>query len=230
MTRQKLTELMAATSRTLTLDDFDLIAELDDAARRVVNPYDDAASFLLSIPVPCGNRKLRPLTVAMMAWYNQVGREMCEGTDIADTVVGWLMDSETDSRRVASMGGVDEVRKAVREWERGAHFTVDELAAAVRKVTGEGSGEGSADFGPLIAVLMREYGATPDYWLHDADVSVIETLCEEIGKRVDAEDAAMRKAASKSGTTLPPAMTAKIRALDDFRKIAKRIEEQWLEN
>lgn len=81
-----------------------------------------------------------------------------------------------------------------------------------------------ANYGGLIAMLLREYGSTPDYWLYEVPVETIGALVDQYILKVNAESEAHSKSAP-SGKA--PAPTARLKALRDFRIKLNEIKEKW---
>tara|TARA_R110000822_G_scaffold298036_1_gene420718 strand:- start:162 stop:626 length:465 start_codon:yes stop_codon:yes gene_type:complete len=106
-----------------------------------------------------------------------------------------------------------------------------EVELAVARVWPEReSGDGSDDgCGALIAMLVREYGNTPNYWLCEADLGIVEAMIHDYTVRMDAEVNASKKASRAGGGVAsgPPTVTAKMKAMHKLRQYSNALQKRW---
>ena len=104
----------------------------------------------------------------------------------------------------------------------------------VQKCIGKANGanrkdseKSDANYGALIAIMLREYGGTPDQWLYDTPVEKIGALVEQYVNRVNAEQDASRGACAKKGVAVAPPPSAKLVALKAFKAKMNEIKQKW---
>jgi len=64
--------------------------------------------------------------------------------------------------------------------------------------------EHAQDYGPLVEMLVREYGETPEHWIWTATDSQVETLATRYLERLDAKEEAAAGAAGSKGIRINP--------------------------
>jgi hypothetical protein len=116
-------------------------------------------------------------------------------------------------------------------WARRLDCTHQELSDAllsVLKVDAEGKDvdDDPNSNGKLIAMLCREYGHEADYWMWESPLSIITTFVNDYVSRIEAENAAARKAASPGSK--PPMSDTKLKRISDMRAFVKELREKWL--
>jgi hypothetical protein len=60
------------------------------------------------------------------------------------------------------------------------------------------------NYGPVIEMLVREYGETPEYWIWTATDAQVETLVTRYLERIDAQEQAAAEAAGPKGARINP--------------------------
>lgn len=230
--KQKLNELLAATSHVLTADDIDDVLELDRLAEQVGNPSTGIDSPLKGHAVYFRSRPVYPLTLAHLEFLDQAATSDECGDQDRDTFILWVLtqpeitDDHYDFRTS---------RKRARKWSRTCPWRTDDVNAIMElRYTGiieQGGGtteecKENAD-GALVGMLAREYGNDPHYWMHTAPVDVVKACVADWAARQEAQAAAYRRA-NKGAATAAPAPSPKFVAMRKFRECAERIEAKWL--
>jgi hypothetical protein len=99
-----------------------------------------------------------------------------------------------------------------------------------QKCIGGNNGEGGGDsvsYGALVAVLLREYGGTPDQWLYETPVEKISALVDQYVHRINAENDASLSSSNGNGKAVAPVPTAKLHALRAYRIKTNELKEKW---
>lgn len=227
MAKQEVEKLLSQTEHHLTLDDFALLQELNDAAERVTNPKGETSDFP-SLPVRLGKYLIAAPTISISQWYNDCAIEWWGQTGLADLALGfalqvhitgpWLWEQDRKT-----------LERAVKKFARGLNCTPEEYERILKTVLpmsdSEEQGGDSEGYGPLIALLCKEYSSTPDYWVHEANIETIQTLVESYMEGLEAEFRQVQKASKQS--SLPPFKTPKMAALETFRSKSNLVREAW---
>jgi hypothetical protein len=78
-----------------------------------------------------------------------------------------------------------------------------------------------------VAILLREYGGTPDQWIYECPVEKISALVDQYVAKINAENDSAARASSKKGVAVAPQVTEKIKALAAFRDATNAIKQKW---
>jgi len=228
MARQKLDELLSQTNHSLTLDDIPLVLKLNEAALKVVDPYDDEGLQLQTLPVKVGQYLLARPHISKERWYNHVIEEWDNPPDLLLPFILW---TEVTGEYLWSTPDRKDVERRIRKFGNGLHTTRTELEGALKHllpqlsdVPESASGEG---YGPLISTLIREYGQTAEYWLNEAHPDLISMLITEHSRNIDQLNEEHAKAMRGSGKAVRPPRTPKSDALEAFRNISNEIIASW---
>ena len=120
-----------------------------------------------------------------------------------------------------------ECKSQIEIWWKDCEWTLEELEGVLLYRLGKGSNDGGkSDYGAVIALLCKEYGSTPDYWMHEASLGMVETLLNDFQRRQDAEIAQMKKDSKGKATGL--GITAKGMAYHKYQMKENFIEALWL--
>ena len=226
MTRQKIAELQKTHNRVLTLDDFDLIAKLDEAADVVVNGVQVADSDTFAYPLLVAGEVFRAPTIGKeMYWKEQVVKYVDD--DLIPAAQLWILTFE----RVPELRG-EEIQKAVKKWARKSKLTrknVDYIHSYYMpdEAQAEQKKEDNS-YGELIGLLIREYGKDRDYWMN-AEESEIKLVLADLTAQQEARAAEFRKAKGGSRNQVAPAPSPKFVATHNFNKIVAEIKKEWSE-
>lgn len=81
-----------------------------------------------------------------------------------------------------------------------------------------------ANYGPLIAMLCREYGGTPSGWKWNTPIEMVESCTKDFEMRMDAQEAELSKA---SGKKAPPKRTTRNLLIKEARLIGNEMQARW---
>jgi len=231
-TQIEVQKLLYDSGHVLNLDDLSDIIELNDLANRVTGDTGAYAS-IHKWPVKCGKLLLRPLTVGKLAWYNQRGLIWFDDDiQTLSTVLAFLLSVDNDESFVWGLEDAETAKATIEAWEKEVDVTPAELGAAVDSVVNSySSRSGDEDKvdrgdGPLIALLCREYGNTPQHWMYRESINVIRALVDEHVRKINSEITA-RNQRGKGKKVLPPIKTPSMDASLLFRKKLLTIAEKW---
>jgi hypothetical protein len=191
------------------VDDFEDILELHTLAEAVTNPT--LTEDELSIITPhayAGSLKICKPTIGAIHWYNTYAAKwFADDVEASTLSLAYAIALGRHPDKMMELGDKGKARKAVFAWSAGLDCTYDELAAALATLSSESPEEREDDdarsYGPIISLLVSEYGQTPDYWLWETSYDVCEALIKDYKVRKDAE-AQAAGGASGSGHAMDP--------------------------
>jgi len=232
MTREALEKLLAESGHQLSLSDHKNIAALDALARRVADPEDDYEKSLLAAPVFAGDTPLYPITMGAALWIEERALVWFDqDTILGNLAVAYALHLGKTPGALWELQTKKETIKAIKKWWRTAGFNMDELSLAFKQILPPQSDEGDTrektEYGPVISLLCREYGATPFYWIWESPVKQITMLLNQYEAKVSAEHEANWKAARKAGNTDVPAPYRLTRNLMNYKNALKFLGEEW---
>lgn len=232
MTKQAVKQLQTDLNRVLVVEDYDLIEKLDKAACEVTK-VSKRESRLLRQPFDLCGVKFYPLTVAKSIWF----AEKCDEWELTDTeqeaFLIWLLTVDNTDTALDSYTERKAAGKAVRRVSRRLHCTQREMTEVYYKCLGRSANKDTeggcddVDYGGMIAVLIREYGNTPEYWLYETPVEMIGVLFRAHEEKIMRENEAQESTAAKSGKAVAPRPSARLKALAEFRRVSNEIREAW---
>ena len=224
MTRQKIALLIAEFNRVLTLDDIELITQLDKVADRVVKGVQVSASSLFAYPLLVAGEAFRAPTIGKeIYWKEQIVKAVDD--DYLSAAYFWILTFED----VPELRG-KEIQKAVKKWARKCNLTSENIEYVQRYYAPDEAqakqNDEAHEYGEIIALLVREYGKDCDHWLN-APESEIKMLLADWTARQEEKAAAYRKSRGGSRNQVAPAPSPKIQALHKFNLIVAEIKAEW---
>ena len=231
--RQFLAELLKKSDHTLSLDDFDDILRLHVAAEEVREPGSNHVEWSNLPMLTCGPPLFQPtfaaiewLEVYALEWY---GNDVVK-SDIATAYACHMARVPDIFAELTDKRVTDKTLKAFRR-RLGVNHTqlrkaLEQLLGTPKQVS-EHEGQ-QLRFGPLVALLCREYGASPDYWINDAPISLCMSMLDDYDARMRAEWKAMQKASKGKCGPPPPPPAPLAEALKNRRGIEVDIENKWM--
>lgn len=177
-TKIEVETLLEKTGRTLTLDDFADVLEIDKLVRTITKVPKTLEQDLLGIPMLVAGCKFYPVTIGHLLF--------------ADAELDYLQEQDPQLyvyslcylltvRAVADLPEYEgfepqAFEKRVTKWQHKSPLREEHFAHILEKlysfdVYAPGPDEDveverkATDYGPLIALLVREYGKDPQYWL-----------------------------------------------------------------
>jgi len=234
--------LARKTDHTICLDDFDDIVQLNKLCL-IINGITDEEPDILNMPVSIGGYELRQPTLAAMDWYDDYFLPMFEDDAMmCDVGLAMLLHNPDDIDMFWAMNTKKRVKKAVKKFGKQLKCTHVELRAVLVKLLNledENDNEDVKDedknddedneggeTGALIAMLCREYGNSPKYWLWEAPIGMLKTYYDAYIFRVEQEVQSMR-ASIKKGAKPPPSPTM-VKKFEDLRDHTNKMRDKWL--
>ena len=220
MTIQDVQAILTETGHVLTVQDIASVVELNKAADVVVNGPADKSDSIYAFPILCGGEAFVAPTIGkQIYWEEQAAKNVPE--DLLTCAYLWLLTFAD----VPEERGKD-ILKAVKRWGRKCRLNEDDaetIITAYNKADGDG---GEANYGEIIALLVREYGQDCNHWLN-APESEITMLIADWTRMQEAKAAAYRSSKAGSKNPLPPAPSPKIKALKTYRELKDQLRELW---
>jgi hypothetical protein len=201
----------------LTLDDVDVIVELDEIAGRIENAVKvivDKDWFEID------GKFFKKPTFAREQLIQRIREAYPSGRfDVAGVL--YALDLNRTEAEIQSVPSRARLLKYVLTLDIG----ISKAVSKIEEVFGltEDADEPSEPFDPwhLCAVLSREIGGTPDDWF-DASPQKIKGAIRAHEEKIEAESKAMGVASG------PPRETPKLLAIVEFRDKIKALEASWL--
>lgn len=230
LTKEAIRKLQSQTSRAIQIEDFDLIEELDVLADEVAGVSKDERR-ILSQPYELCGIKFFPITVAKSLWYQEKAVEWEIEGIYQESLLFWLLSLPNTEAELDKYTTRKDADRAVKRLSRRLHCTNDELTEVYCKCLGisgnESEQKADTDYGGMIAVLLREYGGTPEKWLYETPVPMIGALFAAYAQKVDAENNSARRVSASKGKAVAPQPTQRMAALTKFREKVNAIRELW---
>ena len=232
LTKKTIKRILKKTQHVVDVEDFDLIEELDGLAEKVAG-VSLRERRLLNSPFDLCGIKFYPLTVAKSLWYaEKVDAWEIDGHE-QEALLFWLLSLPLTAKSLEAHSGRETADKACKKLSRKLHCQPDELGEVYRKCIGTQSGDSDdldgspADYGGMIACLIKEYGGTDEKWLYETPVEMIGSMFYQMEKRVIAEEDASRDKSASGGKAVAPTPNKSLASLNDFNLKAQEIEEKW---
>ena len=232
--------MMKRTGHVLAVEDFDDLAELDKLAAEVTDPQTGIDSPLTNHAVFFRGLPVYPLTLAHLSYLDSAPLNMGLSPEDRTVLMLWILT--LPQIEDAHYDGPPN-RKTMRKWAGRCPWTeadmdailslrygrIAENAKRAAHTTADPIKEANRD-GALIGMLSREYGESPEYWMHKAPIGVIESCVADWNRNQEAQAAAYRKASAGSGKAVAPPASPKFDAMRRLREAAERIEAKWHAN
>lgn len=172
------------------------IARLDEVARDQVNPT--ARVDMLDAPLTVGGTRFYRLSPAaqetafgeLLDWFEN-------DAPLCFAAVLYCMAHSRDRLALARLSSPARARKAIRSWyglQRASHEalrvvleTLMPKPQAVRDEEESSPGAAADYLGRMVAILCREYGETPDFWLYECSTDRVDALLAEYAMRAEEE-------------------------------------------
>jgi hypothetical protein len=86
-------------------------------------------------------------------------------------------------------------------------------------------GDEKPDYGPLVAMLCREFGGEPDTWRWRTPMHIVDACRKDFEARIDAQERELAKV--DGSTAFPPKKTARNLLIKEARLIRNEIKARW---
>jgi hypothetical protein len=245
MAKQDLTRLMEETGhKSLELDDVTRIGQLVKLAELVSDPDASNHKWLVALPRKCGNRYLEPMTIGKALWFEAFPLKWFPADDGAmlNLVLGYVLSRDVSTDDLCAIENAQDCVKAVVAWWRKCEYTGDQFNDIIKDLLPTKleadivcshcnqaipQKNVTADYGPVIRMLTREYGGTPHYWMHEENMLVIENLINAFVAQQSAEFDETCKQMKKLKAPLPT-RAALVDAVRNYRNCLNDLRETWL--
>lgn len=228
----------------LELIDVTKISQLVKLADLVSNPDTVDHRWLTSLPRKCGNRFLEPMTIGKALWFEAFPCKWFEGHDgiMLNLVLGYVLCRDVTEDQLCELDTPESCLKAVTAWWRKCDYTGDQFNEIIKQLLPSKvesvvkcsccgrpipQKDNEGDYGPVIRLLVREYGGTPHYWMHEENMIVIENLINAFVAQQSAEFEQHCKQLKKMKTATPTRPQL-IEAVKNYRNCLNDLRESWL--
>lgn len=240
LTMMAIKDLQAKTSHTLTIDDLDIIMELDAIASSLSGTTQDERRILQQPYSLCGV-SFYPLTIAKSQWFGEIVEEWGVRESQHEALLFWVMSLPNRSEALDEYADPNKAKKAIKALNKKLHCTPEQMAEVYRKCIGASANRqnenASADpqeqesdtdlYGGLIAALIKEYGGTYERWLYETPVDVVGMMFSHACARAEERDEQRRKDSSQKGKACAPRNSERIAMHARFRRKLAEIREKW---
>ena len=220
MTKQDVKTLLAETSHVLTVEDFDPIAELDRAAEVVVFGPKDKSESVYAFPLLYGGNAFYAPTIGKQMYWQEHVSSVVDDEWLTCAYLWLLSQSEVPQER-----GKD-VLKAIKKWARKCKLTDDDVKRIIATYEQDEAEAGSASYGEIISLLVREYGQDCNHWLN-APEHEIAMLLADWTRRQEDKAAAYRRSKAGTKNPLPPLPSPKFKASKHYRELKQKLRDSW---
>ena len=234
MAKREIEKLLSQTGHNLSIDDFKFLKNLNEAADCVTNPASEDGIYPC-LPVRLGGHLFVPPTISIIQWYSHCAIKWWENSGYWDFAIGYALQIHISGEWLWQQDR-KFLEKEIRRFSRKLNCSTKEYETVIKSIinsesddsTDDNSGdesEGFNNYGPLISLLCREFGNSPDYWIHEADMNTIKAFRASYLSKIESEYKQMSKSSKKA--TLPPFKTPKMAALENFRKVSNLVRVAW---
>jgi len=232
LTKNAIRKIQKETKHVLAVADFDDIERIEKLAETVKGVSSVERRLLMS-PFELGGIKFYPLTVAKSLWINEKVIEWDISDAQSEEFMFWALTIPLGAESLEKYYTKKAADKAMRKNSRRMDFSHEELSEicnrcfGVSEEVGTGKKRKSTLFGGMVACLIREFGQSPSYWLHDVPIEMISELYSQILIKAHNEDSASRSSSAKGGKAVAPRMDSSMEALAAFRAEVNKLKEKW---
>jgi len=237
MTVAAVDELLRQTGHTLTVLDIDDILILNAACEKYLHPGSSSDVRMFAGPVQCGSVTLYPLTYSASAWLDERGFDWCGDSDdpLADMVLLYALSLSNKAQALWAIEGKVELRRCLKRFRRRLHATPVEVDWAIKQVVqlsyGSTGDNNERNYGSVIAALLREFGSSPDFWMFEATLPLIDSLTRELIRSQCAENDRMRRHHGRGGkgrkTQAIPLDPYRASVYREYLQILRNMRERW---
>jgi len=206
-----LKQALSAAPVEITTDDFDELSALDELAKGCVAPKPSDLTFaVLDHCLEVGGIKFQALTIAGRIWARDVGLPATAADPILQSLV--IPFAMANRNLICDLHDHGKVRRAVRRWARWKcrKITEEGLLYMLRwfgMISDDTANQDEAtpdQYGALLALLVKEYGSTPKFWLYEAHIEVVKACLNDVALKNYYEYESIRREAAKGGKAIAP--------------------------
>jgi len=243
MAKQDLQKLLQETNHALSLTDVEKIMCLATLADKVSNPDVIIGKWKSSFPVICGGHVLEPMTIGKGIWIDEYAVKWfgSDENEIMHLVLAFVLDRQTTEETLSNITDKADCMKMILKYWKNADCSYTQILLALDKLMPEKQEPASicfhcnqpipaknetVDYGPIIRLLVKEYGGTADHWLHDVDLIEIENLINSWLRMQQEEYAKAKKIADRQHISFPTS-AALVEAVKNYREHLNALRESW---
>jgi hypothetical protein len=212
------------------LRDWDALQRLNDLAYKITEPGDRSeVEGWANVGVKVSNVTLHELSLGAYMWATERAAVWFQKRPFwQDIAIAYAMAYSRRPAHLRRITSRSECKAALKLWLRSCGATYNELMSAIKSICGDAEETEQSDeaktendsYGPVVALLCREYGATPEYWIWNANLTQVRGLLLEYDAKIRAEAQAMRKANGSQASVAPnPA--------DPYIKACRALQVAW---
>ena len=137
-----------------------------------------------------------------------------------------LYGADVDAVEITDAPDAAEVEKAVAAIANASQMNHEATYNAIRHEAERlaGAGKEAPNYGPLVAMLCKEYGGTPNEWRWKTPMDVVEACRKDFEARMDAQE---RELAKAGGGAEPPQRTTRNLLIKEARLIRNEMKARW---
>jgi hypothetical protein len=178
-----------------------------------------------------GRYELKQPTIGVLEWYNDYYLPLFQDNALmADAGLAYALSLSDTPEELWLLKNKRDSKRHVKRFLRRLSCSHEELQTVLKKLLGSNDSEPDEDAskgnaGALVAMLCREYGHSPKYWLWEAPVGIINAFVADYVGRIEAETEQIRNA-SKGANKPPPAESRKAKFLA-LREHKNQMRDKW---
>lgn len=183
----------------------------------------DGATFYV------GGVPVFPLTICRISLLVSLAKKCDEDVEQFVKLQAWILTTENIEERHVELREYKVAKRESKKAWRKLPWTPAQLEYAVTARFGEvedGEDEQGGSYNPnsLIAMLVHDYGSTPDYWRFKATTSIINSIIDDWQLRQQAQAEAYNKSSGKNVAPLP---SPKFRYARKRREAIAQLKKDW---
>lgn len=230
--RNDLEKLLSETGHALCLNDIDDVVELNRLADLVTDPATQDNKIAASYPIPCGGTLFYRPTIRILQWMtDNVFEWFANDQSMLGLSIAYCLSVGNCSNILFVYENKRQMAKAVKKWASTLDCTAGEIISVLSELlpidNTDDSSKGTPQWGPVISMLCREYGCSPDYWLNECSVDKIDMLCKDHAKLMN--EKIMQFNSQNAGAKLAPLPSPKYMAVAEYGRHKKSMRDKWLQ-
>jgi hypothetical protein len=138
-----------------------------------------------------------------------------------------LFGSVQDAVELTEAPDAKEIEASVATIARASEMNHEATFNAIKHEAArlEAVGKNEPNYGPLIAMLCREFGSDPMTWKWNTPIEIVDSCTKDFEMRMDAQDRELAKASG--GRKEPPKRTTRNLLIKEARLIGNEMKARW---
>jgi len=229
-TEEEVKKLLNEFNHSLVLSDIPLIFELNEADKKVVSPTTEENEILLDRPIWFGDYPIYPITLGIAEWLKIITEWFKNDKDMLGAAMIYVLTKKDIMEELEQIKRPNIFKMKLKLWLKKCSLTENQVNAILdlrypqnqNQNGNESSDSDVVKYGPLICLLIKEYGQDIDYWLN-APIERLTVAINEFNNKQEAQ----AKAAGAQGGTYLPLPTPQNLAIAARTKVIKKIKDAW---